>query len=131
MILENRLGNKYFIWDKTYLTRLNLLPRSLPGCVAGDKISNLDLSHARSGQFVVFSTTNTNGLPRSHVVLQATTRARDLILSLVEEQQCFISESGARAFGEVCAANIVYEDCYEPQPVVGKTVREIPWCSVV
>eukprot|EP00978_Attheya_sp_CCMP212_P041342 scaffold235821_cov46-Attheya_sp.AAC.2 len=47
--------------------------------------------------------------------------AKELVRSLIEEEQCFTTESGARAFGEVCAANIVYEDCYEPQPVVGRT----------
>ena len=50
-------------------------------------------------------------------------RARELIKSLVEEDKCFSTESGAMAFGEVCAINIVYEDCFEPQPVVGKLVR--------
>jgi hypothetical protein len=50
-------------------------------------------------------------------------RARDLILSLVEEDQCFTSDTGARAFGDVCAVNIVYEDRFEAQPKVGKTVR--------
>jgi hypothetical protein len=48
--------------------------------------------------------------------------ARDLILSLVEEEQCFTTETGARSFGDACSINIVYEDCYEPQPIVGKTV---------
>jgi hypothetical protein len=52
-------------------------------------------------------------------------RARDLILSLVEEDQCFTSETGARAFGDVCAVNIVYEDRFESQPKVGKTVRRL------
>lgn len=48
--------------------------------------------------------------------------ARDLILSLVEEEQCFTTETGARSFGDACSINVVYEDCYEPQPIVGKTV---------
>lgn len=47
--------------------------------------------------------------------------ARELIKSLVEEEGCFTSESGARAFGNACAFDVVYEDCYEPQPFVGKT----------
>jgi hypothetical protein len=50
-------------------------------------------------------------------------KARELIKSLVEEEKCFSTEAGAREFGEVCAINIVYEDCFEPQPMVGKTVR--------
>jgi hypothetical protein len=52
-----------------------------------------------------------------------TCRARDLILSLVEEDQCFTTETGARAFGDACAIDIVYEDRFEPQPMVRKTVR--------
>ena len=52
-------------------------------------------------------------------------RARDLVLSLVEEDQCFTSETGARAFGDVCAVDIVYEDRFESQPKVGKTVRRL------
>jgi hypothetical protein len=47
--------------------------------------------------------------------------ARDLILSLVEEEECFTTETGARSFGDACSINIVYEDCFEPQPIVGKT----------
>jgi hypothetical protein len=50
-------------------------------------------------------------------------KARELIKSLVEEEKCFSTEGGAQEFGEVCAINIVYEDCFEPQPIVGKTVR--------
>ena len=51
-----------------------------------------------------------------------TRRARDLILSLVEEEQCYTSETGARAFGDACAANVLIEDRFYPQPFVGKTV---------
>ncbi len=47
--------------------------------------------------------------------------ARDLIQSLVETKECFTTEEGAREFGEACALNVVYEDCFEPQPIVGKT----------
>uniref|UniRef100_A0A7S4EF29 SnoaL-like domain-containing protein n=1 Tax=Pseudo-nitzschia australis TaxID=44445 RepID=A0A7S4EF29_9STRA len=47
-------------------------------------------------------------------------KARELVHSLVEEEKCFSKESGAVAFGEVCAANCIYEDCFEPQPFVGK-----------
>ncbi|CAB9506346.1 expressed unknown protein [Seminavis robusta] len=47
-------------------------------------------------------------------------RAKELIKELVEDSKCFSSESGAKAFGEACATDIVYEDCYEPQPIVGQ-----------
>jgi hypothetical protein len=50
-------------------------------------------------------------------------KARELVKSLIEEEKCFSTEAGAMEFGEVCAANIVYEDCFEPQPFVGKMVR--------
>ena len=42
------------------------------------------------------------------------------ITSLMEESKCFSTEAGAKAFGDVCAADIVYEDCYEPLPIVGR-----------
>jgi hypothetical protein len=50
-------------------------------------------------------------------------KARELVKSLVEEDKCFSTEEGAICFGDVCASNVVYEDCYEPQPFVGRTVR--------
>jgi hypothetical protein len=49
-------------------------------------------------------------------------KARELIKSLVEEEKCFSTEAGAMTFGEYCAVNVVYEDCFEPQPFVGKIV---------
>jgi hypothetical protein len=48
-------------------------------------------------------------------------KAQELVKSLVTEKNCFSTESGAKAFGDACAFNIVYEDCFEPQPIVGKT----------
>lgn len=50
-----------------------------------------------------------------------TRAARDLVESLVNDEKCFTTDNGARAFGDACATNIVYEDCFEPQPIVGKT----------
>jgi len=47
--------------------------------------------------------------------------ARDLIRSLVEEEECFTTETGAQAFADACATNVVYEDCYESQPFTGRT----------
>ena len=48
-------------------------------------------------------------------------KAQELVKSLVVDEKCFSTEDGAKAFGEACSVNIVYEDCFEPQPVVGKT----------
>jgi hypothetical protein len=50
-------------------------------------------------------------------------RARDLIQSLIQDENCYTTEAGARAFGEACAINVIYEDRFEPQPFVGKAVR--------
>lgn len=47
-------------------------------------------------------------------------RAQGLMSSLLEESQCFSTEAGAKQFGQACAVDVVYEDCYEPQPIVGK-----------
>jgi len=63
----------------------------------------------------------------SNIALQAATEktgirvAEELIKSLFVDEQCYSTESGATAFGEACAFDIVYEDCFEPQPIVGKT----------
>lgn len=51
-------------------------------------------------------------------------KARDLIQNLVQEERCFSTETGALAFGAACASNVVYEDCFEPKPFVGKDVRK-------
>ena len=48
--------------------------------------------------------------------------ARDLVKSLIEDKRCFSTESGSETFAEVCAADCVFEDCYEPEPFVGKEV---------
>jgi hypothetical protein len=50
-------------------------------------------------------------------------QARDLVSSLVTESNSFSTETGAVAFGDACAADVVYEDCYESKPFVGKEVR--------
>lgn len=47
-------------------------------------------------------------------------KARDLVRSLIEEGKCFSSETGAVSFGDACATKCIYEDCFEPQPFVGK-----------
>ena len=47
-------------------------------------------------------------------------QARDLMISLIQDKKCFASEVGALAFGEACAEDVVYNDCYEPTPFVGK-----------
>lgn len=51
-------------------------------------------------------------------------QAKDLMTSLIEDKKCFSTEVGALAFGEACAEDVVYNDCYEPSPFVGKEVRE-------
>ncbi|CAJ1954704.1 unnamed protein product [Cylindrotheca closterium] len=47
-------------------------------------------------------------------------QARDLMQDLIQNKKCFASEVGALAFGEACADDVVYNDCYEPSPFVGK-----------
>ena len=49
-------------------------------------------------------------------------KARDLVQSLVEDEKCFSTEAGAIAFGKNCAKDVVYEDCFESEPFIGKTV---------
>jgi hypothetical protein len=60
------------------------------------------------------------------IITKATTslacQARDLVTSLIEQDQCFATEAGAVAFGHACAETVVYHDCFEPEPFVGKQV---------
>ena len=46
--------------------------------------------------------------------------AQSLVLSLINEEQCYSTVEGAQAFADACAVDIVYEDCFEPQPIVGR-----------
>lgn len=46
--------------------------------------------------------------------------AQSLLLSLINDEKCFTSIDGAQKFADSCAVNVVYEDCYEPQPIVGR-----------
>jgi len=48
-------------------------------------------------------------------------KARDIVQSLVEDEKCFSTEAGAIAFGKNCAEDVVYEDCFESEPFIGKT----------
>ncbi len=50
-------------------------------------------------------------------------KARDLVTNLIEDERCFATDAGALAFGQVCASDVVYDDCFESKPFVGKTVR--------
>ena len=49
--------------------------------------------------------------------------AKNLVTSLVEDKRCFSTEGGAKAFKDICSSDCVFEDCYEPEPFVGKEVR--------
>lgn len=63
---------------------------------------------------------NDKNKPRNKKGGQRLCRARDLMLSLVDEQQCFTTEIGADNFLECCSDDIVFEDCYEQkEPIVG------------
>eukprot|EP00979_Chaetoceros_neogracilis_P007015 scaffold1459_cov183-Chaetoceros_neogracile.AAC.9 len=46
--------------------------------------------------------------------------ASTLIQSLVINEKCFTSTAGAQLFADSCASNVIYEDCYHPQPFVGR-----------
>jgi hypothetical protein len=47
-------------------------------------------------------------------------KARDLLMTLIEDDKCFATDAGALAFGNACADNVVYEDCFEAEPFKGK-----------
>lgn len=46
--------------------------------------------------------------------------AMELIQELVRDDKCFSNAEGANKFADVCAMDVVYEDCFEPQPFTGR-----------
>lgn len=48
--------------------------------------------------------------------------AKDIIVQLVRNRNCYSTVEGAKEFAETCADDIIYEDCYLADPVVGKKV---------
>lgn len=56
-------------------------------------------------------------LSRSSIKAQS---AQSLLSFLIDESKCYTSETGASEFARACATNVLYEDCYEPQPIVGR-----------
>eukprot|EP00592_Proboscia_alata_P011349 CAMPEP_0194383934 /NCGR_PEP_ID=MMETSP0174-20130528/70786_1 /TAXON_ID=216777 /ORGANISM="Proboscia alata, Strain PI-D3" /LENGTH=365 /DNA_ID=CAMNT_0039170645 /DNA_START=17 /DNA_END=1114 /DNA_ORIENTATION=+ len=57
--------------------------------------------------------------------------ANKLVSSLVVDELCYTSESGAVSFGEACADDIVYEDRYQTDPILGKSSVTQHMCSKV
>lgn len=53
--------------------------------------------------------------------LSALRRARDLVRSLVEEDQCYSNDRAAASFVDACAANVVIADRFFPQPFTAKS----------
>lgn len=92
-----------------------LLQTSLAFTTAPNKNVNSGQKTIGSSVVLLHASTTTTTTTSSRVC-----RAQGLIQSLVEESKCFSTEAGAKAFGEACAMDIVYEDCYEPQPLLGK-----------
>ena len=90
------------------LTFLSLIP-----CLVQSFAPILNTRLNQNGQT---STTSLSLFART----EGRTLARDLVKGLVEDDKCYTTEIGARAFGDACATNIVYEDCFEPQPIVGR-----------
>lgn len=43
-----------------------------------------------------------------------------MLKSLINDEKVFTTLDGAEIFANACATNVVYEDCYEPQPFVGR-----------
>jgi hypothetical protein len=80
--------------------------------------NNIALTTSTASTTSTPSTTTSKGIvrPTPHRIC----RARDLMKSLIEEDLCYTTEAGARKFSEVCAVNCIYEDRYEPQPIIGK-----------
>ena len=46
--------------------------------------------------------------------------AQELLRELVVDDKCYTTVSGAEKFLNCCATDVLYEDTFEPQPIVGK-----------
>lgn len=68
---------------------------------------------------------NSNTRPSS-TILEATRvgRAQSLVQSLVTGANCYSTAAGAREFASECALDVVYEDRFMPQPIVGVEVSQ-------
>ncbi len=56
--------------------------------------------------------------------LKSAQSAQTLLSTLINESKCFTTETGASDFASACASNVLYEDCYEPQPIIGRFAVE-------
>jgi hypothetical protein len=87
--------------------------------------ASTDTSSSSSSNSESSSSSSSSPLDKFSKTTTSTTgglrRARDLVLSLVQDEKCYTTESGAAAFAQVCAANVIIEDCFFPQPFNGKT----------
>jgi len=86
-------------------------------------VSSLGLFHVLYGILPLavqsFVLSQSNGTDQWR--LFALRRARDLVKGLVEDDLCFESITGAQAFANACDLNVVFEDRFEPQPIVGRS----------
>lgn len=76
--------------------------------------SNHGVNQMKEKSFKLFSSQTSNE------VSQSTRVAKELLTELIVTDQCFTTTEGAQKFADCCAPNIIFEDCYEPQPKVGK-----------
>jgi len=51
--------------------------------------------------------------------------AKDVIINLVKNLNCYTTREGAIKFGNTCADGVVYEDCSLKDPILGNEVRWI------
>jgi len=65
-------------------------------------------------------TNNNNNVSNTNGGRKKIRMAQNLISQLINEDKCFTTIDGAQKFADSCAVDIVYEDCYEPQPIVGR-----------
>ena len=74
----------------------------------------------RVDSFLSKLTNNNNNVSNTNGGRKKFRMAQNLISQLINEDKCFTTIDGAQKFADSCAVDIVYEDCYEPQPIVGR-----------
>jgi len=98
-------------------SKQNLLTHGFVASPKGLQVKTSFLAETR------ISSSSINVSTSSEASAQGTSNksAKSLVEYIFIEEECLSSIEGADKFGECCSFNVVYDDCYEPFPIKGKT----------
>lgn len=118
ILKQQRKYSRSFITNKSFG-----ITSSSTGSTSGDIGATTDETDKEGGLTRVL-----NGFfKRQGMQLQqqsSSVNAKDILVQLVRNRNCYSTVEGAKEFAETCADDIIYEDCYLADPVVGKKVGD-------